>query len=609
MARLPDRIDKYPIEELIATGGMGAVYRGTHPTLERSVIIKKLTLRGDKAIAERFRREAKILMDFRHDHIVDVFDHFTQGRTNYIVMEYVDGMSARDLIEQERYLDGPTAAWILLYTARALKYAHTKGVIHRDIKPANILVSRDGEVKLADFGIAANRDAGEDTLTGDGATLGTPAYMPPEQFENSRTVDYRADIYSMGVMLYELLCGQKPFPGGFSPDVIQAIQKGRYRRPRRVIPSVPRTLQRLIAVMMRPRRNRRIGDLAQVISRLEAYLARFEGEDVRGRLSAMIRGEEPPVPRRRNPRRPLLRLAAAALVLTAAAASAAYGALTGVHLRFLRPADYGQIRIEVEGETQAAAEIFIDDGAEMPPASRSPRMLPSGEGSASLPLVLPAGQYRVKTRSADRVVWTSFRLEPWSRRGRTLRITVPASPPAPGPVEVGAVVTDEATGRFLDAARLLVPGGGGFVPVDAAPDVISGGVRRFRVAADGYFPQDFVLRLEPGQRRLELRAALVPLPGTLILDFPAGDPDFLLRIDGRSSVDEVLDGIIVRSDLDIASDREYRLLPGSYQAKITGEQWSITLDLAVYSSATTVLTIDPAAGSARAEQPAGSPGQ
>jgi serine/threonine protein kinase len=183
MAKIPDKIDKYPIEALVATGGMGAVYRGVHPTLERSVIIKKLTLRGDKSLAERFRREARILMDFRHDHIVDVFDHFTQGRSNYIVMEYVDGLSVKELLEHERYLDGAVAARILLYTARALAYAHRKGVIHRDIKPANILLSRDGDVKLADFGIASNPDAGDDTLTADGATLGTPAYMAPEQFE------------------------------------------------------------------------------------------------------------------------------------------------------------------------------------------------------------------------------------------------------------------------------------------------------------------------------------------------------------------------------------------------------------------------------------------
>ncbi|HKJ85726.1 MAG TPA: protein kinase, partial [Spirochaetia bacterium] len=105
MARIPEAIDKYKLEELIATGGMGRVYRGVHPTLERPVIIKKLSLRGDAAYAQRFRREASILMDFRSDYIVDVYDHFRKASNHYIVMEYVDGLSAQDLLRRERYLD------------------------------------------------------------------------------------------------------------------------------------------------------------------------------------------------------------------------------------------------------------------------------------------------------------------------------------------------------------------------------------------------------------------------------------------------------------------------------------------------------------------------
>ena len=148
MAKQPDKIDKYNEVSLIARGGMGAVYKAVHPTLNRPVILKKLTLRGQSSFAERFKREARILMDFRHDDIVTVFDHFKQGSSYYIVMEYVEGSSLEELLREHRYLDSLVCAYIVFHSARALAYAHDRGVIHRDIKPANILISREGAIKL-----------------------------------------------------------------------------------------------------------------------------------------------------------------------------------------------------------------------------------------------------------------------------------------------------------------------------------------------------------------------------------------------------------------------------------------------------------------------------
>ncbi|HDQ15286.1 MAG TPA: serine/threonine protein kinase, partial [Sediminispirochaeta sp.] len=202
MAKVPEKIGKYKIIDLLAQGGMGALYRGVHPTLEKEVILKKLILRGNPDFAERFRREARILMEFRHDNIVDVYDHFKEGRSHYIVLEYIDGMSLEDLIRRERYLPNEFALYIFFISCKALMYAHKKNVIHRDIKPSNVLLSKHGEVKLLDFGIATTEEDADQGLTREGMTLGSPAYMAPEQFENSRSVDKRADIYSMGVMLY-----------------------------------------------------------------------------------------------------------------------------------------------------------------------------------------------------------------------------------------------------------------------------------------------------------------------------------------------------------------------------------------------------------------------
>jgi len=194
MPKIPERIGKYTIDALIARGGMGDVYRASHPTLKRSVVLKRLNRRGSSDFAERFRREARIMMGFRNDHIVTVFDHFKEGSSYYIVSEYVDGVSLEGLIGRERYLPDDIALLIFADCCRALAYAHAKGVVHRDIKPGNILISRDGEVKLTDFGVAVSKEDDDARLTRAGTTVGTPSYMAPEQFRNAANVDTRADI-------------------------------------------------------------------------------------------------------------------------------------------------------------------------------------------------------------------------------------------------------------------------------------------------------------------------------------------------------------------------------------------------------------------------------
>ncbi|MFA6506538.1 MAG: serine/threonine-protein kinase, partial [Treponemataceae bacterium] len=238
MIKVPDKIGKYTVVGEIARGGMGAIYKAEHPTLDRFVVIKKLTLSGSASIRERFRREAAIMMDFRNEYIVDVFDHFREGSASYIVQEYVDGLSLEGLLARERYLPERIALIIFRDACRALKYAHEHGVVHRDIKPGNLLISKKGDVKLVDFGIARVEDDTQDVLTREGMTLGTPSYMAPEQFGNTKNVDKRADIYSLGVMLYESVTGKRPFPGVISPETIHLIQLGKYRSPRRVNPAL-----------------------------------------------------------------------------------------------------------------------------------------------------------------------------------------------------------------------------------------------------------------------------------------------------------------------------------------------------------------------------------
>jgi len=201
------------ILELLGQGGMGIVYKARQPRLDRFVALKILSeeLAGDPAFAERFSREARALAKLSHPNIVAVHDFGEAGKLFYITMEFVDGVNLRQL-EQARRLTPQEALGIVPKICEALQYAHDEGIVHRDIKPGNILIDKRGRVKIADFGLAklAGKPAGDLTLTQSRQIMGTPHYMAPEQMERPLEVDHRADIYSLGVVLYEMLTGELP---------------------------------------------------------------------------------------------------------------------------------------------------------------------------------------------------------------------------------------------------------------------------------------------------------------------------------------------------------------------------------------------------------------
>lgn len=205
------------VVELIGQGGMGAVYKAVERDLDRTVALKVFLYRNeDPAFAERFKREARALAKLKHNNIVGVHHIGERDGLHFMIMEYVDGLNLRQLSADQR-LDPTHAMQLVPKLCDALQYAHDNGVIHRDIKPENILIDSAGEIKVADFGLAKMTGSGKrGTLTHTRQVMGTWNYMAPEQVERPTEVDHRADIYSLGVVIYEMLTGELPL-GRFEP--------------------------------------------------------------------------------------------------------------------------------------------------------------------------------------------------------------------------------------------------------------------------------------------------------------------------------------------------------------------------------------------------------
>jgi len=208
------------IEELLGKGGMGAVYRGTQQSLNRSVAIKILAehLGADDAYIQRFMREAHIIAKINHPNITHIYDTGQSEDMYYIAMEFVEGLSLSQAIKRNGPISPDETVDIMLQCAQGLKAAWEHMIIHRDIKPDNILVTSKMRVKIADFGLAKGT-AEMDSLTNTGQIMGTPYYMSPEQCRGEDT-DFRTDVYSLGVTLYFMLTGSAPFPGANSAEVI-----------------------------------------------------------------------------------------------------------------------------------------------------------------------------------------------------------------------------------------------------------------------------------------------------------------------------------------------------------------------------------------------------
>src|SRR3954470_16724135 len=211
---LGERIsDRYELLELVGTGGMSSVYKAHDTLLDRNVALKILHphYTGDEEYVERFRRGARAVARLSHPNIVTVIDRGEESGRQFIVFEYVDGENLKELLERNGRLPVRRAIELALEIARALAFAHQQGLVHRDVKPQNVLLNGDGEAKVTDFGIARSLDV-QHGMTQTGTVLGTSDYIAPEQAQGQR-VDEHTDVYSLGVVVYELLTGEVPFSG------------------------------------------------------------------------------------------------------------------------------------------------------------------------------------------------------------------------------------------------------------------------------------------------------------------------------------------------------------------------------------------------------------
>ena len=238
---------RYEIERELARGGMADVYLATDRQLKRKVAVKVLfpEFARDPSFVERFRREAQNAASLNHPNIAAVYDWGQEHGTYYIVMEFVEGRSLRDIIRAEGQVPAVAAARIAAELADALAFAHRKGVIHRDVKPGNVLLTAAGQVKLTDFGIAANQFDANQGLTQTGSVMGTATYFSPEQAQG-HPVDGRSDVYALGVVLYEMLTGVPPFSG--ESPVAVAMKHVREVPPPMTtrVPDVPTQLQAIV---------------------------------------------------------------------------------------------------------------------------------------------------------------------------------------------------------------------------------------------------------------------------------------------------------------------------------------------------------------------------
>jgi serine/threonine protein kinase len=343
---------RYELLELVGRGGMSSVWKAHDRLLDRTVAIKVLHehYTQDEEYVERFRREARSVAQVSHPNIVTVIDRGEDGGRQYIVFEYVDGENLKQVIEREGPLPVRDALLLALQVARALGFAHDRGLVHRDVKPQNVLLNDEGQAKVTDFGIARSVDVDGVTVTG--TVLGTSEYIAPEQARGQR-VDAHTDVYSLGVVLYELLTGAVPFSGeSFVTVALQHVNEAPPDVLEHRPDCPPRVALAIERAMAKEPEDRPMMD--ELVTELEACLADLDPMSEQATMIAPPRATprttQPPRRRRRR-RVGLLWPIVAVLLVLAVAALAALGAMALRKDGDGTPAQAGNTAIHLEGVT------------------------------------------------------------------------------------------------------------------------------------------------------------------------------------------------------------------------------------------------------------------
>ena len=362
--------ERYELEELVGTGGMSSVYRAHDTLLERYVALKVLhdQYMADDDFVERFKREARAVAQLSHPNIVTVIDRGEDDGHQYIVFEYIDGENLKECVVRKGRLSVREALELALQVARGLAFAHGQGIVHRDVKPQNVLLNGDGEAKVTDFGIA--RTLTVDGVTQTGTVMGTSNYIAPEQ-ASGQPVDVQTDVYSLGVVLYELLAGDVPFPGdNFVSIAMKHVNEPppnllevRKDVPLRVAAAVDRALEKDPSA--------RFPTMDAFAAELEASLAALDSPGDVDAGDTIVAGK-PAVPAARRPRKRVSRWAVGSIglgVLALVAVIVGLVALRGIHGVDLGGSPAEAARIHLAGV--GSWDPFGDDGQEH--SSAAPR--------------------------------------------------------------------------------------------------------------------------------------------------------------------------------------------------------------------------------------------
>ncbi|MBN2625972.1 MAG: serine/threonine protein kinase [Spirochaetales bacterium] len=508
MARLPQSIGPYTILDALGRGGTSQVYKAVHRELKKTVVLKKLTLKGAGPVKERFQREADLMMGFSHENIVKVYDIFKEGSSFITVQEFVDGPNLEEYVREKGGLGKGESLSIVIQCLKALSYIHRQGVIHRDIKPSNIFLTTEGKVKLGDFGIASRLEGGKG-LTREGVALGTPDFMAPEQALNPASVDGRADLYALSLTWYEAWTGT-PWP-----------------RQRRLKRNVRFSLAgRLLMKGARKNRFFRYRSARSFLMSLRLLL-----------FPLLLTGG------RRRKERPARKGLALRFLSGLFAAVLLIGGGRYLYYNQLGRGRYGRLTVEIPytGGTalwyrQEAVLRLYSEGEGKVRRDRRFFLFDRKEAGKLItrPVYLRRGSYRLRVSLPDREEWHRIYLNETKRTVSLESLDFPLEP-----LHIDVYAYDALTGDPIPGVILEFLAGGEKVPLTGPLPILPGQTEVLAISAPGYRPLEQEVRALPSQNELSLHLALFPEPARVVIKMgdTGTEPGWkgLVKIDGSAN--------------------------------------------------------------------------